>query len=44
MVYKTNKALKTAEIVMKRRNISLTEVDIEILNHIFEQTKKYRKE
>jgi UDP-N-acetylglucosamine diphosphorylase/glucosamine-1-phosphate N-acetyltransferase len=38
------KALETAEIVMNRRNLPLTGKDIEILSHIFELSKKYRKE
>ena len=40
--YLTNKAFETARIVMSRRHIELTDVDKQILEHVFEQTKKYR--
>ena len=40
--YLTSKALQTAKIVMSRRNIELTDQDVKIMEHIFEQTKKYR--
>jgi UDP-N-acetylglucosamine diphosphorylase/glucosamine-1-phosphate N-acetyltransferase len=40
--YKTNKAFETAEKVMQRRGLELTEVDKEILTHIFEITSTYR--
>lgn len=40
--YLTNKAFETARIVMSRRHIELTDMDKQILEHIFEQTKKYR--
>jgi len=43
-VYAIKKALETAEIVMNRRNLPLTGTDIEILSHVFELSKKYRKE
>ncbi len=43
MLYKIDKALKTAEIVMKRRKLELTGEDIRILNHVYELTAKYRK-
>ena len=33
--YQINKALKVAKLVMQRRNIELTETDIEILTHIY---------
>ncbi len=42
--YVTNKAFQTAKIVMARRNIDFTEEDTKILEHVFEETKKYRKE
>lgn len=42
--YLTNKAFEVAEVVMSRRSIELTEVDKNILQHIFEQTKKFRRE
>lgn len=42
MIHKLNKFFETAQIVMKRRNIDLSEQDKVILSHIFEETKKYR--
>lgn len=39
-----NKAFETAKIAMARREIELTPQDEDILNHIFEDTKKYRRE
>ncbi|MDI9310615.1 MAG: GlmU family protein [Limnohabitans sp.] len=42
--YLTSKAFQTAKIVMARRNIEFTEEDAKILQHVFEETKKYRKE
>ncbi len=42
VTYPVNQALKTADIVYKRRNKSLTDEDAAILKHIFEVTKKYR--
>ncbi|MEM5564446.1 GlmU family protein [Psychroserpens sp. AS72] len=41
--YLTNKAFEVAEVVMKRRDIEFTEVDKTILEHVFEETKKWRK-
>lgn len=42
--YVTKKAFETAKIVMSRRNVEFTEQDAKILEHVFEETKKYRKE
>ena len=42
--YITAKAFQTAKIVMARRNVEFTEQDAAILSHVFEETKKYRKE
>tara|TARA_R100001369_G_scaffold20091_1_gene36703 strand:+ start:202441 stop:203613 length:1173 start_codon:yes stop_codon:yes gene_type:complete len=42
--YKTSKAFEVAEIVMKRRNIEFSEDDKEILEHVFEETKKWRRD
>lgn len=42
--YITSKAFQTAKIVMARRNVEFTEQDAAILTHVFEETKKYRKE
>ena len=39
---KLDKALETAELVMKRRGTSLTEVDKQIYSHLFELTASYR--
>ncbi len=41
--YPISKALQTAEIVMARRKIELSEADKNILSHVFEETKIYRK-
>ncbi|HET8838474.1 MAG TPA: GlmU family protein [Flavobacteriaceae bacterium] len=43
MTYKTTKAFEVAEIVMNRRGIELTDADRKILEHVFEDTKKFRK-
>ena len=40
--YQTRKAFETAELVMQRRNKSLTEEDKAMLSHIFEITSKNR--
>lgn len=42
--YLTKKAFETAKIVMARRNVEFSEEDAKILEHVFEKTKKYRKE
>ncbi len=42
--YLTSKAFQTAKIVMSRRHVDFTEDDAKILEHVFEETKKYRKE
>lgn len=42
--YVTKKAFETAKIVMARRNVEFSEEDAKILEHVFEETKKYRKE
>ncbi|SHI70763.1 GlmU family protein [Flavobacterium terrae] len=42
--YMTNKAFQTAKIVMARRQVEFTDEDARILEHVFEETKKYRKE
>ena len=41
--YQLNKVFEVAEQVMRRRNIALTAEDKEMLEAIFEITKKYRK-
>ncbi len=42
--YLTKKAFEVAEVVMSRRNIDFTLQDKAILEHVFEITKKYRKD
>lgn len=42
--YLTKKAFEVAEVVMSRRSIELTQDDKDILQHIFEQTQKFRRE
>lgn len=42
--YITRKAFETARIVMSRRHVEFTEQDAAILEHVFEETKKWRKE
>lgn len=44
MTYITKKAFETARIVMSRRHIDFTAEDAKILEHVFEETKKYRNE
>jgi UDP-N-acetylglucosamine diphosphorylase/glucosamine-1-phosphate N-acetyltransferase len=41
--YLTKKAFEVSEVVMSRRSVQFTEEDKDILNHVFEETKKYRK-
>jgi UDP-N-acetylglucosamine diphosphorylase/glucosamine-1-phosphate N-acetyltransferase len=42
--YKTVKAFEVAEIAMNRKNTEFLEEDRAILEHIFEETKKWRKD
>lgn len=42
--YLTKKAYEVAEVVMARRGIEFSELEEAILTHIFEETKKYRKD
>ncbi len=44
VTYKTNKAFEVAEVVMTRRKEEFTDKDKAILEHIFEETKQYRRE
>ncbi len=44
MTYLTNKAFEVAKVVMQRRNLTFTKQDEAILNHVFEETKKFRKQ
>ncbi len=42
--YLTKKAFEVAQTVMSRRNMEFTEQDAAILEHVFEETKKFRRE
>jgi len=42
--YITKKAFETARLVMQRRNVEFDEKEMRILEHVFEETKKWRKE
>lgn len=42
--YLTKKAFETARLVMSRRNIDFDETEAKILEHVFEEEKKWRKE
>ena len=44
VTYKTTKAFEVAEVVMARRKEEFTENDKAILEHIFEETKQYRRD
>ncbi|MFD0933165.1 GlmU family protein [Psychroflexus salinarum] len=44
ITYKLSKVFEVAELVMKRRDLSLTENDREIMEHIFETTSSYRRD
>jgi UDP-N-acetylglucosamine diphosphorylase/glucosamine-1-phosphate N-acetyltransferase len=43
VTYKTDKAFEVAEVVMARRKEEFTEKDKAILEHIFENTKQFRR-
>lgn len=40
--YMPNKAFEAAKVMMARRNVEFTDADADILNHVFEITKKWR--
>ncbi|WP_308991198.1 GlmU family protein [Mariniflexile litorale] len=42
--YLTKKAFEVAEVVMSRRLMAFSDEDKAILEHVFEETKKYRRE
>ncbi|MBQ0770057.1 MAG: glucose-1-phosphate thymidylyltransferase, partial [Bizionia sp.] len=42
--YKTDKAFEVAEVVMSRRGIEFSEQDKAILEFVFEDTKRFRRE
>ena len=41
--YLTKKAFEVARVVMERRGEEFTDIDADILQHVFEETKKYRR-
>ncbi|QNJ98505.1 GlmU family protein [Constantimarinum furrinae] len=41
--YKTNKAFEVAKVVMARRGVDFSETDASILEHVFEETAKWRR-
>ncbi|MFK2819996.1 GlmU family protein [Flavobacteriaceae sp. LMIT009] len=41
--YLTKKAFEVAKVVMERRGEEFTDIDADILQHVFEETKKYRR-
>ena len=41
--YKTDKAFEVAKVVMSRREIEFSDDDAKILEHVFEETSKWRK-
>ncbi|MFD2550630.1 GlmU family protein [Bizionia sediminis] len=41
--YLTDKAFEVAQVVMSRRDVTFTEQDAAILEHVFEDTKKFRR-
>jgi UDP-N-acetylglucosamine diphosphorylase/glucosamine-1-phosphate N-acetyltransferase len=41
--YKTNKAFEVAKVVMSRRGIDFTDEDSQILEHVFEESKQWRR-
>ncbi|WP_033961583.1 GlmU family protein [Psychroserpens jangbogonensis] len=41
--YLTKKAFEVAEVVMKRRDIQFSDIEKAILEHVFEETKQWRK-
>lgn len=41
--YRTQKAFEVAKVVMARRNVEFTQTDARLLEHVFEETKKWRR-
>ena len=41
--YLTKKAFEVAKVVMERRHVEFTEQDKAVLEHVFEETKKFRR-
>ena len=44
VTYQTHKAFEVAKIAMNRRHVEFTDQDKSILEHVFEETKRWRKE
>jgi UDP-N-acetylglucosamine diphosphorylase/glucosamine-1-phosphate N-acetyltransferase len=42
--YQTRKAFEVMRAVMKRKDLEVSEVDIQLMNHVFDITKKWRKD
>ncbi|RTE52165.1 glucose-1-phosphate thymidylyltransferase [Arenibacter aquaticus] len=42
--YQPKKAFEAAKVMMARRGVEFNDMDAKILNHVFEETKKWRKE
>ncbi|MCK0189007.1 GlmU family protein [Arenibacter sp. F20364] len=42
--YQPQKAFEAAKVMMARRGVEFNEMDAKILNHVFEETKRWRKE
>lgn len=42
--YKTNKAFEVAKVVMARRDLEFSDMEAKILEHVFEETSKWRKD
>ena len=43
IIYRTNKAIETAKLMMVRKNVEFTEADKEIFEFVFEESTKYRR-
>jgi len=43
-IYQPQKAFEAAKVMMARRGVEFNEMDAKILNHVFEETKRWRKE
>jgi hypothetical protein len=44
VTYKTIKAFETAKAMMGRRGVEFTQEDQKIMEHVFEQTAKWRRD
>jgi hypothetical protein len=41
--YMPKKAFEAAKVMMARRNVEFDDTEAEILNHVFEESKQWRK-